>query len=745
MITTSFPNGMEVLVLDTNFNAITVLDTVKSIIWTNRYNSFGDFEIYTPMTVELLLFLQIDYYLWLNGSEHIMIIEDRRIECNVEEGNYLIVTGRSLESILERRIVWDQTILSGNFQNGIQTLLNDAIISPTIIDRKIDNFIFEVNDDPAITSLIIDAQIPRGENLYNVIQTLCAQKNIGFKITLSDANQFVFKLYSGIDRSYEQIQNPYVVFSPSFDNLINADYSESKRVLKNVTVVAGEGEETVRKTTVVGSGSSLSRRELYTDANDISQNNGETVLSDEDYLAQLIQRGAEELSRCIITKSFDSQIDPVNNLFKYNEDFFMGDIVQIASDYGIESRVRVTEIIFSQNEEGFKIHPTLSIVDVGEVVPDGTLIPGTGGEPGGSIPQVDIDELTDGGDTDLHYHSSDRNRENHTGTQLASTISNFASTVLATVLTGLSLVTGTAITAADTILSALGKLQKQITDHKDNTLNPHNVTKTQVGLSNVTNDAQIPLTQKGAINGVAELDASGKVPSAQIPAGLQLGETSSTAYRGDRGAIAYNHSQAAHAPSNADKTETAITGASGKSTPIDADTIPLIDSAASSVLKKVTWANIKSTLKTYFDTIYSTLALGETSVTAYRGDRGKIAYDHSQLISGNPHNVTAANVGLGNVTNESKATMFTNAALTGNPTAPTQSAGDNSTRIATTAFVQQELVAAGGGDMMKSVYDTDDDGVVDKAASFIFVDGETTYRGWFSVVSGVLTFNYEEV
>lgn len=43
--------------------------------------------------------------------------------------------------------------------------------------------------------------------------------------------------------------------------------------------------------------------------------------------------------------------------------------------------------------------------------------------------------------------------------------------------------------------------------------------------------------------------------------------------------------------------------------------------------------------------------LGETSTTAYRGDRGKIAYDHSQKTSGNPHNVTKTDVGLGNVPN----------------------------------------------------------------------------------------------
>ena len=48
----------------------------------------------------------------------------------------------------------------------------------------------------------------------------------------------------------------------------------------------------------------------------------------------------------------------------------------------------------------------------------------------------------------------------------------------------------------------------------------------------------------------------------------------------------------------------------------------------------------------------SSLALGETSSTAYRGDNGKIAYDHSQA-TGNPHSTTKADIGLGNVDNTS--------------------------------------------------------------------------------------------
>lgn len=48
--------------------------------------------------------------------------------------------------------------------------------------------------------------------------------------------------------------------------------------------------------------------------------------------------------------------------------------------------------------------------------------------------------------------------------------------------------------------------------------NPHQVTKTQVGLGNVTNEAQIPLSQKGVASGVATLGADGKLTAAQLPA-----------------------------------------------------------------------------------------------------------------------------------------------------------------------------------------------------------------------------------
>lgn len=52
-----------------------------------------------------------------------------------------------------------------------------------------------------------------------------------------------------------------------------------------------------------------------------------------------------------------------------------------------------------------------------------------------------------------------------------------------------------------------------------------------------------------------------------------------------------------------------VTAAASKTTPVDADTIPINDSAASNILKKLTWANLKATLKTWIEaTQFSTFS-----------------------------------------------------------------------------------------------------------------------------------------
>ena len=260
---------MEALVYNTNFEAVGYVDVFYSFIWSDRYLGYGDFELVVPATTKYLELIQQDYYLTIKESEHVMIVEEITIETNAETGNELKITGRSLESILERRIIWGQKSLNGNFQNAIKSLLVDAIISPKIGDRRIDNFKFKATKDKRITALTVEGQYT-GDVLYDVVKALCAKENIGFKVILDANYNFVFSLYAGIDRSYEQTENDYVAFSSKFENLLSSNYIKSKKLLKNVSLVAGEGEGASRKTLAVGEASGMDRREMFTDANDIS-------------------------------------------------------------------------------------------------------------------------------------------------------------------------------------------------------------------------------------------------------------------------------------------------------------------------------------------------------------------------------------------------------------------------------------------------------------------------------------------
>lgn len=292
---------MEIFLLDDTFRTLYTLDLFESLIWTERYNGYGDFELYMPIDQNVLDIADLirkkmeakkDFFLWLKDSGSAMVIENLEITTNTETGNHLTMSGRGLESLLERRIIWKQTSLNGKLQDGIKRLINESIISPEISERKIANFVFSNSSNSYITSLTLNAQYT-GDNLYDTIFAICDAKQLGFDVMLDDNSNFVFSLRYREDRSYDQEKNPYVIFSPKFENFINSDYLESIKTLKNVTLVAGEDSGSKRKTQIVGAKfeSGLSRRELYTDARDIqSESYRENVDADIESLKEFKEK-----------------------------------------------------------------------------------------------------------------------------------------------------------------------------------------------------------------------------------------------------------------------------------------------------------------------------------------------------------------------------------------------------------------------------------------------------------------------
>ena len=56
------------------------------------------------------------------------------------------------------------------------------------------------------------------------------------------------------------------------------------------------------------------------------------------------------------------EADIITRLFKYGEDFFIGDIVQIANEYGNEGSAYISELVISNSEEGLSIYPTFKTI-----------------------------------------------------------------------------------------------------------------------------------------------------------------------------------------------------------------------------------------------------------------------------------------------------------------------------------------------------------------------------------------------
>lgn len=349
---------MLLYVINPQLDIIGMVEIAISTIWTNRYYEAGDFELYVPATDENIGLLVRDNYLVREGYEtNAMIIENIQVSTDVENGNTMIITGRCLKSILSRRIIWTQTNLSGTISANIQTLLNQNIINPSDTKRKISNFIFQSNNVGTSNTLSIQFT---GDNLLEAVVGICQRFGLGFDVTLDlDNKQFIFALYEGLDRSYDQDTNPYVVFSNDFENLLTTTYTENSTDYKNVAKVAGEGEGLARKSATAGdmTVTGLDRYELFIDSRNTSSNDGE--ITESEYLEMLQNEGDDELTNYQVIMTYEGDVETGKN-YVLGTDYNLGDIVEVVNEYGLEATSRITEVIQAEDETGMHTIPTFS-------------------------------------------------------------------------------------------------------------------------------------------------------------------------------------------------------------------------------------------------------------------------------------------------------------------------------------------------------------------------------------------------
>lgn len=341
------------VIMNTSFERMAVIDDYISFIWTARYYEAGDFELVVDASETNFGLFAKDNYVVRDDDDNVGIIEDIVIQHNEDDQEIMIVTGRFLSSILGRRIIAVQTTVSGAVSSCINALINQNIISPSISARQISNFVLGTY---SFTEQM-KAQYT-GKNLLTVISTICETYGLGFKVILNDQNQFEFQLYEGTDHTYDQTENPWVIFSDTYETLMSSEYEENYQNIVSAVLVAGEGEGLDRKTAWVTDGASgLNRREIYDDSRSIRSNDGE--ISDAEYTKLLQEAGKESLSQ--FTSAFTGQVY-FNNI-RYKTDVNVGDLCVIeVAKWGMYLNARLVEVIESVSESGeYNIMPTFGV------------------------------------------------------------------------------------------------------------------------------------------------------------------------------------------------------------------------------------------------------------------------------------------------------------------------------------------------------------------------------------------------
>lgn len=370
---------MEIRLLDIGFKQRAIIDSFQSFVWTDRYYECGDFELKIPANL-IPDGLRVGAYLSFDRSDHAMIIETISVD-RTEEGNIATISGRSLESVLDRRVIYNDICFKSDgeksLENYIKLILNDNVISPENPFRTIMQLSFE--ESGLDTSNIEFEAQHQGKVLYDTICSLCKNSGVGWKIemrTQGNKGGWHFKLYTGKDRSLNSKSGNKVLFSDDMGNLAETQYIESTADFKNVALVTGEkNEETGIKTTteVVGNTGDdmnvyLYRREISVSCSsgrNTKNQAGETItLSESEYKNVLQTAGLDELSKHRVTRIANGNAVAVGNQFEYGRDYALGDFVTVNLGIAGNSTVRVVETTFSLDSDGFQQYQSFENIGI---------------------------------------------------------------------------------------------------------------------------------------------------------------------------------------------------------------------------------------------------------------------------------------------------------------------------------------------------------------------------------------------
>jgi hypothetical protein len=358
---------VELYTLDPLLRREAVIDKFESLIWTERWQEFGDFQLDIPSTSGSRTLLRAGTRLAMNKSNYVMTVESIEDGDDSENRRMLTVKGRSLESQLLDRVA----------KNSLADLTTSPkwtiTLPPAEVARKIfhDICVLGILDPADVIPFIVEGPLLSPGTItepvdpitveldpttvYDAIVDISKVWNLGFRMLRNfDASEIYFDVYSGSDRTSGQTVHSPVIFTPELDNLQNTKELTSIDKAKNVAYVfSPAGFQMVYAIGVDPEIEGFARKVLVVNASDITSENP-------DVASALIQRGNEELAQYRTYQAFDGEISQLSQ-YKYGTHYHLGDLVEQRNLSGVTNNMRVSEQIFVQDREGERAYPTLTL------------------------------------------------------------------------------------------------------------------------------------------------------------------------------------------------------------------------------------------------------------------------------------------------------------------------------------------------------------------------------------------------
>lgn len=382
---------MDLLTMNRNdFSVKELVEGYRSLIWTERFQPYGDFELHTEdidYTRELLPERSLCTLL---DSNEVMMVDTHEIQENADGVPQLTIKGRTIDAFLMNR-VWKNAPYGKSVKMQTKYTIKQAcaaLVWTAVVNDTGDDVLRVTSTYPAgnsIPHVICTVSMPAGtddgavkarkiENgiIYDQLMTFLASGKLGIRIirpngtngrkvnfgsggafsTTAETNitNCRFDIYKGRDLTDS------VVFSWKAGHLDNPKYLFSSENLKTGAYVVGDPRNHyyTDPDELPGTNTGWNRRDTFVDGG-----TKETAEDADDFEEGLEDKGLravrKEGSRI---RTVDAQISPFIN-FKYNVDYRLGDRVKVQGRYG-SSNEYVTEFIRTQDENGEVGYPTLS-------------------------------------------------------------------------------------------------------------------------------------------------------------------------------------------------------------------------------------------------------------------------------------------------------------------------------------------------------------------------------------------------